>query len=142
MTDNLLEGYQIINPIYWDKIPYQSHIRYLRTDGKFIKGGFIIAVVNDFDQNNAPTLRFDLISNLNSKPVKWSVYKGNIAKIWIKSDEAVAPQMSLPPTPIDKTKEELDYLKQSVDQMRQKMQQMENELIRTLRLIKKLHNIN
>lgn len=140
MADNLLEGYQIINSIYWDKIPYQSHIRYLRTDGKFIKGGFIIAVVNDFDQNNVPTLRFDLISNLNSKPVKWSVYKGNIEKIWIKSDNAPPPQISLPP--VDKTKEEIDYLKQSVDQMRQKMQQLENELIRTLRLIKKLHHIN
>lgn len=39
--NEMLEGYLLINKKKWYTIPLDSHIRYIRNDGKFVAGGFV-----------------------------------------------------------------------------------------------------
>lgn len=38
----LLDGYNEVPRSAWGQIPVGSHIRYFKTDGKFVRGGFVI----------------------------------------------------------------------------------------------------
>lgn len=133
----LLQGYTAVDQANWDKILYKTHIRYLRTDGQFRKGGYVVNTIHTTDREGKPTIKIDLVSNFGPNAIKWSLYKGSIKKIWSKvSEYTESPSAHLAPL-----KEDIEFCKKSIEQLCQKIQQMENENIRILNLIKKLHNI-
>ncbi len=141
-TNDLLVGYKLLDPSEWDKIPYKSHIRYMRTDGELKKGGYVMATVHTTDLEGKPTIKIDLVSGFLPKAIKWSIYKGNINKIWVKIESAEQTSQTTPQIDLTPIKADIVFCKQSIEQINKKLQQMENENKRILMLIKKLHNIN
>lgn len=141
-SDNsqLLQGYEIVPQAQWDKIPYRTHIRYLRTDGQMRKGGYINAVTHTIDKDGKDTIKFDMVSNFTPTAIKWPLYEGSVDKIWKRVDAPVA-QQSTSAADLGEIKEDIVYCKKSIDLIKQEVQKISNELVRTINLIKKLHNI-
>lgn len=36
----MLEGYTVVPPGEWESLRYRTHVRYVKTDGTFVRGGF------------------------------------------------------------------------------------------------------
>jgi hypothetical protein len=147
----LLKNYKLVPKDEWANIQPRSHIRYKRLDtGELRRGGYLVKVTPDQDQELHDTLKFDLVSNFKPDAVKWSVYAGSIEKIWVK------PDIGFPPVIMDLTeiKNDIKYCKEQIELLRSSMQKMNMEQIesrfqkiadeqmRTVILIKKLHKIN
>lgn len=134
-----LVGYELVEEDSWDKILSNSHIRYLRTDGKFVNGGFVKSVCRTLDTNGKDTFKIDLVSNFTPKAIKWSIYKGNIDKLWKKIE--VVSVVATHNADMTNMKEDMEFLKKSMDSLKIDLQNTKNELMRTVTLIKKLHKI-
>jgi hypothetical protein len=80
----LLVGYIAVPKQNWVDIPTDSHIRYIKSDGTFIRGGFVIS------QNikNGKYFMY-LTNNLYNSPNKknWPVSFDNITTIYKKVDK-------------------------------------------------------
>lgn len=136
---SLLIGYIEVEPSQWDKLPYRTHIRYLRTDNTFRKGGFVKSVVHTTDQENKPTIKIDLVSNFSPSAIAWSIYKGNTKTIWKKMDDTLQPQIQS--VDITDLKDSIEFLKQSLESVTKEIVNIKNDQTRTVNLIKKLHNL-
>ena len=71
---NFLVDYNEVEKEEWINIPVNTHIRYLRTDGKFRRGGFVqniynkdskyfIMIQNGFDENKKGYVKFPVAFN-------------------------------------------------------------------------------
>jgi hypothetical protein len=86
LTDNekkeLLVGYAVVPPDTWETIPYKSHIRYIKTDGSFVRGGFF---KNLWVKGGMSMLQLE--NNLNRKApgyVTWAVPFDTIKVVYKK----------------------------------------------------------
>lgn len=89
-----LTGYIEVPRIKWADIPVSSHIRYLKSDGSFVRGGFVcnhwlnkdgkqfIHVANNF-KKNAPGYK------------TWPVAHENVAKMYKKPDAKSGIEMDV-----------------------------------------------
>jgi hypothetical protein len=150
----LLKGYELVDRAVWDKIPRRSHIRYLRTDGKFVKGGFVTSISHTTGIDGKHTFMINLASNLsfnNAKP--WSIYQNNIEKIWKKIDTGIPdiqsqqqPQQQSQPYAQSVSLEEFNELKEKVDKYEEyfrhikiDMQRIKDEASSIVKVIKTFH---
>lgn len=136
---DLLIGYTLVDPLNWTTIPINTHIRYLRQDGDFRKGGFITAIINTQDNDGSNTVRFDLISNFSPTAVKWSIFRNAIDKIWQKLNNT--PETHVQNNILVELQDELKTYKNALEVLQKEIQKINNEQMRTVLLIKKLHNI-
>jgi hypothetical protein len=130
-----LIGYEQVDPVNWDKLLTRSHIRYLRTDGKFVRGGYVKAISRVLDSENKPTFKIEITSDFTPKAIFWSIYKGNIATLWKKIE--MTPMVDT--NAITEVKEDIDFLKKKVEMLEIDFQNTKNELLRAVALIKKLY---
>lgn len=75
----LLIGYDLIPESEWTKIKSKSHIRYIKSDGSFARGGF---VKNHFIRDNINGIYLE--NSLGANNVGWAITLNNISKIWKK----------------------------------------------------------
>ena len=79
----LLKDYKSIPSTAWGSLSYGTHIRYVRTDGRFVRGGF----VSGYIKSNDKTLIN--ISNGFNASIKgysaWSIALDSIKYIYVKS---------------------------------------------------------
>lgn len=141
--DALLVGYTLVPPDKWSNVSSGSHIRYLRKDGEFRKGGIVTAVYATKDTEGNDTIKFDLISNYGPTAVKWSIYKGSIEKIWAKEENRSVSPVASPRvnTDVSDMKKDMVFCRNAIEDLRKEIQKITNEQMRTIVLIKKLHNI-
>lgn len=75
---SLLIGYAEVSPSQWKDIPIVSHIRYVKKDGTFVRGGFVINNDNGVMQ---------LANNLNKQApgyTTWFASHTSLSKIYKK----------------------------------------------------------
>ena len=144
----LLEGYDLMPKENWSGIQLQSHIRYKRLDtGELRKGGYLVNISNTQDQDNNNTIKFDLVSNFRPDAVKWSIYATSIEKIWVRQEMPSELSIDLTATQneIKNIKEQIEMLKKVIQKintdLQNRFQKIEDEQMRTVMLIKKLHKI-
>lgn len=136
----LLKGYDEIPRAKWEEIEPNTHVRYLRKDGKFRKGGYVVSVSKvssgRYKGSTTMTLRH---SFGNGKT--WNLPCDNVKKIWAKEHHGASAN-GVPSKDLADMKSTLEYLKGKVDSIEVTQQQQANEQSRIVNLIKKLHGIS
>ena len=75
--NRLLKGYRQISNVEWVNLKQADHIRYLRKDGNFRKGGYIKDIITKEDE----LIKIDSVNNFSYKAIAWTIYADNIDKI-------------------------------------------------------------
>lgn len=129
----LLKGYEKYDdPASWTSIPIGAHIRLLKKDGTFIRGGFVRNFyTNDGNQylmleNN----KFDRTHNYMQIKIKLD----NVKRIFVKPDNT--PTMSIPTPSLPTFEEpstriqgeEIELLEKKIDLMEKIISQKDSEL--------------
>ena len=145
----LLQNYEEIDVNKWSDIQPQAHIRYLRKDGAFRRGGFVKNVWVGINGNTKDKKCIQLSSSMyyTYKTTKWTVCFDDIDKIWRKKEvfsgvtdekNIISPEVH---NTIQSSKESIEYLTRTVDQLKIEIAKINNEQTRMVNLIKKLYNI-
>lgn len=82
----LLIGYVVVPQSAWETVPYKSHIRYIKSDGTFVRGGFF----KNFWKSKDGVLMMQLENNLNRKApgyATWAVDLSNVQTLYKKCDK-------------------------------------------------------
>ena len=129
----LLKDYIELPKNKWSDINIGDHIRYLRKDGLFRRGGFFKSswVVQTGKNEGKQYIQLNT-SLYNGK--SWTVSYDDLDKIYIKN----IIQNSRINT---KNNESIEYLNKSIEQLKIDMLKCTNEQKRIINLIKKLHGI-
>jgi hypothetical protein len=138
--DQLLKGYDEVPRVEWDSLTHGDHIRYLRNDGLFRKGGFIKNTWIGLSGVNKGKNIIQLCNNMSYKAIKWTIPFDNLNKIWKKKNN-VHSMPSDNKDVINSNKESIEYIKSKLDQFSVDISKINNEQQRIVNLIKKLHNI-
>lgn len=81
----LLKGYTLVPRAQWQDIPVHSHVRYIKNDGKFARGGFVIS--HWFDKNKNPMTQLANGFNSGKKGYHtWPVAHLSVREIHKKDD--------------------------------------------------------
>ena len=150
--NKLLNGYTEVPRADWDKIPKQTHIRYLRKDGNFRKGGYVLTSWIDAYGKNKGKNSLQLANNLSYRATKWSIVLEVIDKIWQKNKSANIPISNESYSTASNSTNNLQHIvtehTESIEQIRKTVDLLKTDLViitneqkRIINLIKKLHNI-
>jgi hypothetical protein len=142
----MLQNYNEVDRDQWDKIHPSSHVRYLRKDGLFRRGGFIKNSWVGLYGTSKGKKCLQLSSSPSYKSTKWTICLDDIEKIWKRNPTSVttcekniiSPELN---TTIQSNKESVEYLVRSVEQLKIDISKINNEQTRIINLIKKLHHI-
>lgn len=142
----MLQNYDDVDHNEWAAIPPSSHIRYLRKDGAFRRGGFVKNSWVGLYGASKGKKCLQLSSTQSYKSTKWTICLDDIEKIWRKNPNLVAtgekniisPELN---STIQANKESVEYLIRVVDQLKIDISKINNEQTRIINLIKKLHHI-
>ena len=147
----LLIDYEEIKSEKWDNLVPGDHIRYLRLDGNFRRGGYFKnSWVSDHGHNSGHKciqLSSSIYNNNysgNYKPNTWIICHKDIEKIWKKkSNVNLISNVNSDETQksINEIKEEINYLKKNIEQLKIDNLKTNNEQKRIINLIKKLHGV-
>ena len=86
----LLVGYISVNKQNWSDIPSDSHIRYVKLDGTFVRGGFLVSI-NIKNGKYFMYLTNNLYNSSNKK--NWPVGFDNITTLYKKIDKSSSIEM-------------------------------------------------
>lgn len=137
----LLEGYEKYeDPLIWNTIPIGSHVRLLKKDGSFIRGGF---VVKFYMADNRPYLLLEN-NKYNRSPPNYLMFKINldeVKRIFVKPDMSIptnsAPQQMQPiqsqrilpfEEPRNVQSEEIELLEKKIELLEKIISQKDSEL--------------
>jgi hypothetical protein len=142
----MLQNYEEVESDEWSMITPMTHIRYLRRDGAFRRGGFIKNAWLGLYGSSKGKKCLQLASSHAYKSTKWTVCLDEIEKIWKKKQSMTDESKKNIISPalhdiINSNKESVEYLIRSVDQVKIDIAKINNEQTRIVNLIKKLHNI-
>jgi len=138
--EQLLKGYDEVPQSEWKSLAYGIHIRYLRKDGLFRKGGFVKNTWVGLTGVNKGKNVIQMCNNMSYKAVKWVISLDKLDKIWKKKNNMYTMPVDNKGV-IDSNKESIEYLRTKVDQFSVDIAKINNEQQRIVNLIKKLHNI-
>jgi hypothetical protein len=144
--EKMLQDYEEIPSTDWSTITPSTHVRYLRKDGAFRRGGFVKNSWIGLYGTSKGKKCLQLSSTQSYKSAKWTICFDDIDKIWQKKIEltrfneknTISPEMC---TTIQSNKESVEYLVRTVEQIKIDVSKINNEQTRIINLIKKLHNI-
>ena len=129
----LLIGYAEVSPSQWKDIPIISHIRYVKKDGTFVRGGFVINNDNGVMQ---------LANNLNKQApgyTTWFASHVSLSKIYKKGAAESHPEEIKV-----ETNRQTDIIRQmnklidAVKQQKTRLDTQEIELKRLQQVVKKI----
>ncbi len=132
--ESLLEGYEPVDRKDWRYIINGSHIRYLRKDGSFRKGGIVNEVWISKDSSGNDVIRINISANYGDK--KWSINDAGIEKRWVKKNS-----QHIMVNNYSELREDVENCKESIKQLSIQIQKINSEQMRIVNLIKKLHNL-
>lgn len=142
----MIQNYDEVPSSDWATIPPSTHVRYLRKDGSFRRGGFVKNSWVGLYGKSKGKKCLQLSATKSYKSTKWTICLDDIDKMWqknISSDEndeknTISPEIR---ETIQSNKESVEYLVRTVDQLKIDLSKINNEQTRIINLIKKLHNI-
>ena len=143
--EKMLRNYIEVDKSAWAAIPVDSHIRYLRKDGAFRRGGFVKNSWVGTYGASAGKKCLQLSAAQSYKSTKWTVCLDDIEKLWkqntsgqVGEKNIISPEIS---AMVQSNKENVEYLMRTVEQLKIDVAKINNEQTRIINLIKKLHNI-
>jgi hypothetical protein len=147
----LLQNYIEVLQDDWEKMPKNTHIRYLRNDGLFRRGGFVKNFWVTSYGNYKGKKCIQLSSSIDYKSKKWTVPLTDINKIWKKNnlqqsnlsdnitDTEMSKRVAEAEHKLEKNTENIEYLLQSTEQLKISLKQTQNDQLRIMNLIKQMH---
>jgi hypothetical protein len=129
----------------WDKLSIGSQISYYKNDGNFVKLGFIKAVYTN-EGNDFIKYGTKLNTYYNDKYYKeFTVNTSNIKELYKKIDKSAVLEFKIINknilNSINNMMESISTLENELNNMNEKMNKLEDNHIKTIKFIKKLHNI-
>jgi hypothetical protein len=129
----------------WDKLSIGSQISYYKNDGNFVKLGFIKAVYTN-EGNDFIKYGTKLNTYYNDKYYKeFTVNTSNIKELYKKIDKSAVLEFKIINknilNSINNMMESISILENELNNMNEKMNKLEDNHIKTIKFIKKLHNI-
>jgi len=148
--EKLLQNYIEVLRDDWEKMPKNTHIRYLRNDGLFRRGGFVKNFWVTSYGNYKGKKCIQLSSSIDYKSKKWTVPLNDINKIWKKNnphqpnvdniiDTEMSKRVAEAEHKLEKNTENIEYLLQSTEQLKISLKQTQNDQQRIMNLIKQMH---
>lgn len=138
----LLADYIEVPRETWSSLPNKIHIRYLRKDGNFRRGGFIKNIWSSVKNGTSGAEFFQLSPSLSYSSKSWKVPFSSIDKVWkTKKYNNGSENIEKFNKNLDNNTEQIEYLKKTVEQMKIDIAKMSNEQSRVINLIKKLHHL-
>ena len=141
-----LKGSILVPKTQWKDLYDNSNISYIKNDGGFIKSGFIKLIYNKDDEDY---IRYGskLDRYNNDKYYKeFTVKFSNIKELYKKIDNSAIMEYKLIKENIKNTllsfTDELIRLDGKVNEINEKLVKLDENHIKIVKLIKKLHNIN
>lgn len=120
----LLVGYSIVSVDMWDKIPYKSHIRYVKKDGSFVRGGF---VKNHWVTGEGANM-IQLENNLNRKAPQyktWAFALDDVQHIYKKFDKTNAIEVNVLHKKIERQRITINTLIDAVNSLERRVKALE-----------------
>lgn len=135
--------YELVDRQNWEKIPKKTFIRYQKKDGAIPRGGFVRSIWRSSDETD--NVRIELSNGFGANSLSWNVFTKNLDKIWRKihaeEEIEVEPEEIKLEVKIKELKKDVDFCRDSIEQIKIEIQKINNEQIRVVKLIKKLHNL-
>lgn len=124
---SLLVGYVTVPQNKWDSIPYKAHIRYVKADGTFIRGGFM----QNYWTSKDNTRMMQISSNLNRKApgyITWAVPLNGITTLYKKVDKGNAIEVGNVYHKLEVQRTTINNLVDVVNQMDKRIKRLETML--------------
>lgn len=121
----LLVGYVVVPSDAWETIPYKSHIRYIKVDGTFVRGGFFKNLWTTQDGVHMMQLE----NNLNRKApgyTTWAVAFNNIRVLYKKVDKSNIIEVSSMYKKIEQQRTAINSLVDAVNELDRRVKVLEN----------------
>jgi hypothetical protein len=140
-----LKGSILIPKDQWKDLHDNSNISYIKNDGGFIKSGFIKLIYNKDDEDYIRYgTKLDRYAN-DSYYKEFTVKFSSIKKLYKKIDNSAIIEYKLINEKIKSTlsgfTEELKLLDEKFNELNVKMVKLEENNVKIVNLIKKLHNL-
>jgi hypothetical protein len=137
--EKMLENYEEVSEGGWNQINSGTHVRYQKTGGAFMRGGF---VGSTYISNKEKT-RGNKMMKLTTAPgggKDWTINLSGNEKMWknVKFQSKETPAVVID----GGIKQTTDNLQNKLEQIEIELTRISNEQKRIIALIKKLHNIN
>lgn len=129
----------------WDKLSIGSNISYYKNDGNFVKSGFIKAVYSN-DGNNFIKYGTKLNTYYNDKYYKeFTVNVSNIKELYKKIDKSAVIEFKIMNknilNSINTFMDTISKLENEISNITERITKLEDNHVKTIKFIKKLHNI-
>lgn len=129
----------------WDKLSVGSNISYYKNDGNFVKSGFIKAVYSN-DGNDFIKYGTKLNTYYNDKYYKeFTVNTSNIKELYKKIDKSAVIEFKIMNknilNSINTFMDTISKLENEISNITERITKLEDNHVKTIKFIKKLHNI-
>lgn len=129
----------------WDKLSVGSNISYYKNDGNFVKSGFIKAVYSN-DGNDFIKYGTKLNTYYNDKYYKeFTVNTSNIKELYKKIDKSAVIEFKIMNknilNSINTFMDTISKLENELISINERISKLEDNHVKTIKFIKKLHNI-
>jgi len=135
----------LVNKEQWKSIPINSYISYIKGDDKFVKGGYVKLIYNKKDADYI-VYGTKLDKYTNDKYYKeFTINLTNIKEIYKKVDQSAISEYKIIKNNIavflTTFTNEITKINNKFEEVEKKIIKLEENHIKTLKLIKNLHNI-
>jgi hypothetical protein len=133
----LLEGYIEVPRDKWDDIPTRSHIRYIKKDGKFVRGGF----VSNHWLNKEGDKFIHLANSFarkGKKPATWPMAHATVSRVFKKTGKDSGIEMDVVRTKTTEIIGQINRLVDVVKQQRVEIDKLKEDNKRIVMMLKKL----
>jgi prefoldin subunit 5 len=149
MDEHYLKDFELVDNDEWSFLPQGTRICYLRTDKKFVKGGYIqsISYTNDNEGNQTFFITLNpIVFSSTARP--WKIYQNNIEKLWKKRKDNDSIIISTPQEQ-HVTIEEYNNLKDKIEKydeyfknIKADYQRLKDEINSLVKIIRHFHPKN
>jgi hypothetical protein len=122
-----LTGYILVAPADYDNIEIGAHLKYLRNDGKWVKGGYLQYITN---KNNVK--RIQIQNKTNKKQtgyMSWGVKCSEVSKLYKKSEIEKTFETGKMYESLIKQQNEIISLKKQIELLNKKMEILEKAVV-------------
>ena len=139
---DLLDGYDLVPPKLWARLPKKSHVRYETVEGAFRRGGFVSHHWMSKDGQQFTQLVFDKFKRADdgTNP-SWSISHAKTSRIWKKisfdkqcdqQGQGQAQTNNLPPQLVN----DMKIIASEIKRLQQRVTQLEANQKKLVKVIK------
>ena len=135
--NRLLQNYTELQPDKWNILTKGDHIRYLRKDGSFRRGGFFTNSWIGNYGNMTGKQCIELSSSIGYNTKKWTICTESIDKIWLSNKSTSMETKST--HNVDDLHDQIELLNRTTEQLKIDIVNMGNEQKRIINALKQIY---